>query len=273
MKKMKKMKNYLKLIFITAVLSFSLFSCKKTTNNEATAKDVRVADLAVSDVFTYSSSETDNSKSFESTDGMTVNTTIDVDSLSWITTITFDNCLPADGILRNGSIIIKWEIGWFWDSTKTTTVTFDNFSRDSMSISGELQIKHSSSIKDGLIVYPENRIEEKNMVLSFPDKSTFKWNGWKTVVWKSGWLTMTERAKIVYEINWHKEGTNRLGETFTGDGNNLILDMGCNMLGFTSGTINIAKGDKDEFTIDYGDGDCDGTYTITSGKRTIEVSQ
>lgn len=270
---MKKMKNYLKLIFISAILSFSLFSCKKTTNNEATAKDVRVADLAVSDVFTYTSSETDNAKSSKSTDGMTVNAIFNDSLATWTTTITFDNFLPADGVLRNGSIIIEWQVGWFWDSTKTTNVTFNNFSRDSMSISGELQIKHSSSIQDGLIVRPENRIDEINMIITYPDKSTIKWNGWRTLTWKSGWLTFLDRTDNVYEINWHKEGTNRLDETFTGDGNNLIMNMGCNMLGFTSGTINVVVGNKDKFTIDYGDGACDGTYTITSGKRTIEVSQ
>lgn len=267
------MKNIINTSILLILLSVSLFSCKKTTLDEATTKDVRVADLAVSDVFTYTTTETDNTKSVEKVDGMTVDVIFDEQSESWITTITFENFLPADGVLRNGSIIIKWQNGWFWDSTKTTIVTFNNFSRDSMSINGELQIRHTVSIEDGLIVRPGNRIDEKNMVLTYPDKSTVKWNGWRTIEWKSGWLTMLDKTDNVYEINWNKEGTNSLGETFTGEGNDLILDMGCNFQSFTAGTINIVKADKNEFSIDYGDGDCDGTYTITSGKRTIEVTQ
>lgn len=266
------MKNLSKLLILLAILSISLFSCKKDTVDQATSDDVRVADLAVSDVFTYTSSEANTKKDdSDEEDGMTVNTSFNTGSASWTTTITFDNYTPTDGVTRNGQIQIVWKAGWFWDSTKTVTVTFNNFSRDSVILSGELLINHYLSVTDS-VGTPKNRIEENNMKLTFPDGAIVTWDGWRTIEWKSGWITQNIFSDNMFEINWHKEGVNRLGDAFSGDGAGLIQDMSCNKRGFTAGIITILKGNGDTFTINFGDGSCDGTYTIISGDNTIEVT-
>ncbi len=268
------MKHLMKLFIFVAVISVSLWSCKTdTTSDQATSQDIRAADLAVSDVFTFSSNQTDNSsKAFaDSTDGMQVSTRLD-STFGLVTTITFTNYTPADGVTRNGQIIIKWKKGWFLDTTNYVDVTFNNFKRDSMSLSGELKIRKTLALGDSSIKL-QRRVDEINMVITYPDNSTVKWNGWRTIQWLSGWATVGIRSDNKFEINWHKVGTNRLGKTFSADGQHLVLDMSCKKDKFTSGTITIVKADGRKFTIDYGDGACDGTYTITSGKSTIQINQ
>ena len=271
------MKHLMKFFIFVTVISLSLWSCKTsvdTTGDQATSQDVRAADLAVSDVFTFTSDQTDNtSKALsDSTAGMRVNTAFDSTFMGFITTITFTNYTPNDGITRNGQIIIKWNKGWFLDTLKYVDVTFNKFTRDSMSLSGELKIRKTLAFGDSSM-HPGRRVDAINMVITYPDNSTIKWNGWRTILWKSGWLTFHDRSDNVFEINWHKKGTNRLGKAFTGDGRNLILDMSCKKDKFTAGTITITKADGKKFTIDYGDGACDGTYTITSGKNTVQINQ
>lgn len=267
------MNNLSKILIFIALISLSLWSCKKESVDLASSEDVRAADLAVSDVFTFTSSETNSKKSDTTSnqDGMMVVREFNITSASWTTTITFDNYTPTDGVTRNGQIQIVWKLGWFWDSTKTVTVTFNEFSRDSVVLSGELHINHYLSATD-TIGTPKNRIDEINMKLTFPDGANITWEGWRTIEWKSGWLTNNIFKDNKFEINWHKEGLNRRGDAFSGDGAGLIQDMSCNKRGFTAGIITILKGNGDTFTVDFGNGACDGTYTVTSGNNIIEVT-
>jgi hypothetical protein len=267
--------KYLKLSILIIAISLGFASCTKTSSSDqATSEDIRHADLAVSDVFTFSTSETGGSKAMLSdttssdTTGMHTSVRYDSASKCWITVINFNNFKPKDGIVRNGSITIKWQLGWFFDSTKTVVVTFNNFSRDSIKLSGEITIQHTFSVKENGTIHPGHKITEKNMKLTYPDGSTMSWNGWRTVEWISGWLTRHDRTDNKLKINWHKEGTNRNGVNFTADAKDLVIVGTCHKMP-VSGTITV-NSDKGNFVINYGDGQCDGSYTITvNGKTTV----
>ncbi|MEA3450917.1 MAG: hypothetical protein U9Q83_03330, partial [Bacteroidota bacterium] len=123
------MKNLLKISFLAILMAIFTFGCQKTFDpDQATGNDVRVADLAVSDVFTFSNSETDQSKSvLPDTNGFTKDI-VENDDGTITTTLTFDPTFSFnDGVVRSGKIIITWQPYWRTDSTKQASATFDNF--------------------------------------------------------------------------------------------------------------------------------------------------
>lgn len=267
------MKNLIKFSFLAVIVSIFAISCEPTPNpDQATGKDVRHADLAISDVFAFSTGETGGGKAFSSDSALyDVETVINPDT-SRTTTITFDGVSTfEDGSIRGGQIIINWEFGWFLDSTKTTTVTFNDFSRDGNVVSGELELRFlKGSIAGG--TKPTHEVVEKNMKLVYATGETTTWEGTRTVKWESGIATIRDRTDDVKLVDLFKDGTNRNGEHYIAEGTSLRIDNTCEgKAKMTSGTFTITKDDGTETLVDFGDGECDDIFTVTQGSMTITI--
>ena len=268
------MKKLLKFSFLAIVLSIFAFGCQTPTQpDEATGKDVRAVDYAVSDVFAFATSETDGNKATLDTIFDT-ETTIEGDIRT--TTITFDGITVfPDGIIRGGQIIIVWEIGWLWDTTKTTTVTFNDFSRNGDVLSGTLEL---SFLRGNIVsgTKPTHEIVSKNMLLVYAaDAGTVAWEGTRTVVWEAGIVTIRDKSDDVKLVNFNKDGTNRNGEHFIAEGVDLRVDNTCDggkKARVVSGIFTITKDDGVVTTIDFGDGECDNSFTVTQNGVTVTIT-
>lgn len=267
------MKTLLKFTLLSAILALLAFGCKKPVQpDQATTNDVRTAELAQSDVFTFSQQANGNGKAF-SKDSSCYN--IDIDDNgdgSFTTTFTFDSsCNYPDGVVRSGQIIINWTPGWRFDSTEHATVSFNNYTRDSVVLSGTITIKFKSFSLDSSLTYS---MTEDKMNLKFPDGKTTSWSGTRTVEWTYGFKTRFDRTDDVRKVNFHRDGINRNGEKYTADGSDLLIKNSCgdsHKSHIVSGIIVIKKGDQTT-TVDFGNGDCDGTFTITQNGVTITVN-
>ena len=268
------MKNLFKLTLVSAILALLAFGCKKPVQpDQATTNDVRTAELAQSDVFTFSQ-QVDNGKAF-SDDSSCYDVYVDENNDgSLTTTLTFNpNCTFSDGVVRSGQIIITWTPGWRLDSSKHATVTFQNYTRDSVVVSGTVTLQYTggSYTVDNPPVFS---MTEEDMTIKFADGKTASWSGTRTVEWADGFKTRFNRSDDVKKVNFHREGINRNGEKYTADGTDLLIKNSCGTTRksrVVSGTIVIKKGDQTT-TVDFGNGDCDDTFTITQNGVTITVN-
>lgn len=269
------MKNLIKISFFAILLAIFSFGCTKQLDpDQATGKDVRVADLAVSDVFTYSSDETDDAKAAFSDTIEFTKEVVQNDDGTYTTTLTFDSTFVFnDGVIRSGQIIITWQPRWRLDSSKQTTVIFNKFSRDGNILTGNLKFQMIS----GKPSETENaifKIVEDNMELTLSTGEKTTWEGTRTIEWLSGFFTTRERNDDVRKANFSKEGINRDGTAYTATGTDLIFDNQCegNSEIITAGTISIVK-ENITTIFNFGDGECDNSYTVTQGRITITLNQ
>ncbi len=267
------MKKLLKLSTFVLVLALMVWSCEKPTQpDQATGRDVKNADLAVSDIFTFSNGETDsdNGKVFlDSTTDKCYTVDIDTnDDGSFTTTLEFDGSECNDGVTRDGKIIITWMPGWRINSSKYATVTFDDFSRNGNEIDGNLKIYKTG--QTGTFIY---KIEENDMSFTYSDEKKVTWTGWRTVEFKAGYLTPRDKTDDVRVVDFQRDGINSNGESFSATGEQLTIDATCeNGTKVTSGTYTITKGDVTTI-VDFGDGECDDTYTVTQNGVSVEVTE
>lgn len=264
------MKSFIKIFFVTAIVAIFAFSCGKQFDpDQVTGNDVRVADLAVSDVFTFSNRETDQGKSaFTSAVGYSKKVVDNGDGTS-TTTLTFDPTFAFnDGIVRSGKIMITWQAGWRTDSTKKASVNFDNFSRDGNVLSGLVKFQLLSPDE------PKYIFVEDNMSLTFKTSEKITWEGTRTVEWKAGFDTYSDRTDNVTKVNFTKSGVNRTGIAYTTTGVDLIMDNQCGQ-GKTKITAGTITNEKNGVTtiFNFGDGQCDDTFTITQNGITITINK
>lgn len=234
------MKNLLKFSLFAIIFAIFTFSCDKVTApDQATGKDVHVGELAVSDVFTFTNSDTDDGgKSALADSACYSRKTVQNTDGTFTTTLTFsDSCTLSDGVVRSGEIIINWEYGWRVDSTKQATITFNEFSRDSNVISGKITIKLESRV---LLKYS---MTENGMKVTLSTGEEVTWSGTRTIQWSEGFITPRDRYDDVVTVNFTREGVNRNGESFIAEGKDLEITSTCDdgKMRITSGTIEITN--------------------------------
>ncbi len=266
------MKNLLKISLVFVIISLIYFSCEQPTQpDQATGRDVRIGDLAVSDVFTFSTSETGGGKLYSDTNCYTVETVINQDTTR-TTTITFDpTCTFEDGYVRGGQIIINWEFGWLWDTTKVVTVTFNQYSLNGNVLAGEIEIRF---LRGSIDNSPTHYIVEKDMSIELADQQgTTTWEGTRTIVWEQGAATIFNKSDNVVLIDLYKDGVNRNGEHYIAEGEDVKVDHTCgNGAKITDGIVTITKDDGTETIIDFGDGACDDSFTVTQNGTSVIIN-
>ena len=267
--------NSFKIFFILFLFSVLSWACTKPIQpDQATGQDVRAADLAVSDVFTFSANQTGTSKS-SFADSLGFSKEVRKNDDGTITTILSFNPSYhfADAVVRSGEIIINWQLGWRLDSTKQAFVSFKKFSRNADTLCGDLKIQLISA-KPTIDNPPVFKIVEDNMQLSLANDEKTTWNGIRTIEWLNGFDTKSNRNDDVKKINFSKEGINRNGIAFTALGKDLIYDNQCGKgkKKITAGTITITKQDT-KTVFRFGDGQCDNSFTITQGNVTLTINQ
>jgi len=188
------------------------------------------------------------------------------DSLIYSGTITIDygngsNCSDSTH-LRKGKItdafvyIISFKDSLQFSSSET--ITFDGFHKDTVQVDGTIIIKSSSA--------GPTTVEAKDAKITYKDGTSASWHGTLTYHYEKGedrhWRGSTIR------VTGSLSGTTRSGLDFTATiTKEIVYQYGCfGKHKFTpvSGTVDVVTGGVTS-TVDYGDGTCHTTFTITTG--------
>ncbi|MFA5326762.1 MAG: hypothetical protein WC384_03125 [Prolixibacteraceae bacterium] len=193
---------------------------------------------------------------------ITINTEVSPEVL----TIDFGtSCTGDDGKERSGKIIVTSESFTTFPSVREKT--FDNFYVDGKKIEGNVL---KTITKD-----QENNIRtaelQENITITFPD----------------GEGTATRVAKLTRQyqrgavgtrldnevVSWGTAEFTRISgvkvtKTVSAD-NPLVFKISCHHL--VSGVVSISTSNNRNWTIDYGDGECDNLATLTIGDKTKEI--
>lgn len=205
-------------------------------------------------------------------------------------TLTIDfgtaGCTDAKGNVRKGKIIViyspgdgRWKVGGGY------TVTTSNFSINGVTVEGTRTVKNVSPNLDGDITWEVTLAGGK---LTFPDGTTATREAHHFRQWfRNGTpLILTDdEQRILASFSGTNvststaTGTNRDGYTYTmqvtKDISYKVTCLLAKIFVATSGTktYNITKGTETaNITVDYGDGTCDKTITVTvNGKSKTET--
>lgn len=183
-----------------------------------------------------------------------------------VITVVVDYGTPkdCDGRKVGGKMTIQMPLKPSMDASGllTQTITYENFQRGPRTISG----KHSVSLvlENGKVVTKE----------SFTQTSITTENG-KTILFNSTKTRKTDTKGTPLNLSDDEivitgatTATGSDGKTFSSTiTKSIIVKIGCKATsgGFpVAGTIEIVRPEKPKSIVDYGDGSCDRTYTVTT---------
>jgi len=175
-------------------------------------------------------------------------------------TITLDygstNVLCNDGNYRRGKIVVV-ATGWYYDSLSVTTVTPDGYYLNDNLVEGVISYTckgHNAAGHMNHDVYIDGTV-------TGIDGSMISYHSERNYEWIEGEPTTLNPWDDVYLIHGTAYGTNIYGEDYTMTVTTpLRLQAGCRWI--TEG-IMVIESNGNQMTVDYGDGNCDGTVVIT----------
>lgn len=191
------------------------------------------------------------------------------DTLIYSGTVSIDfgdgsSCADSTHV-RTGKITDTFELmvihGDSVTFSSTETITFEAYGKDTVKLDGTFITKSASGeptvldIQDAKITYPDGTATTWHGQLTYlKDEGAGKWN-------RSG----------TKQVNGSLEGTTRDGLAYTAEiTQTLVFDYTCSFKRIpVSGTIDLTVAGQLS-TIDYGDGTCDKTYTVTINGDTTE---
>ena len=265
----------MKRIVIVSLMLVSLTACKKRFDNDLSAvmnykietafdEMTNISDQAVTgNMVYYKVGEVITTKPGEKpvTVKTPCNVIITLDTLNSFKTVTVDygttNCDCNDGKTRRGKIVTTFTGQYIAPGTVITHTPVDYYVNDikydgtktvtNMGFNGSgqpyfnVQIDGSATKTDGEVVsYTSTRVR----------------------TWVDGYNTLTDRFDDQYSISGNATGSFSNGGGYSAVITNpLLIKVGCSFP--VSGTIDMTPQNKPVRTVDYGQGTCDYTFTVT----------
>ena len=271
--------NYFSFTVFSTVLALTLSSCEKEKIRPLTEQEeVEIAESSSS----VENSALEELEAIESTlianpEGGRVASGCAVvtrDQENKIVTIDFGTgCVGPFGRERSGKIIISYG-GVFGDAHANRVVTFENYFVNNKNITGAIELRDFNEV-EGHITHTRRHSDLK---VTFPNGYTFTSNGSTTVTWLEG-QGDEDPANNVYTISGGYTGVTSRGVTITRTiVEELEVNTGCLAEGgfaIVGGKIEVKiTGQNRERlrTIDYGDGTCDQTITVTINDRVYTIT-
>ncbi len=287
---------YRALLFLSLAIACSnLTSCTKdsdslsnedsqTSNNESTQESIidELDDMATSILNNSTMSGAAGGHIINVDDRFGCdNTTIDFSSVgadkTWGTaTITFpvNGCTDKKGNVRKGSIVISWKGGKWFNPGSTHTVTMKDYSINDVVVVGSQKVTCTAYKANPLSVTWTINADHTSL---WPDGSTAKRILNKTRKWDHTPSEDTYTVSNGPSSMISSEGTNRHGKVYKvyittplvylgscAKSNKVFIPVKGEKVVTRVSTSGITK----SFTINYGDGNCDNAYTVTSGAIT-----
>ena len=263
------MKTRITFLLIPA-LALALASCRKD-KTEAPDMDYRAAsdNARADDVFNdmlsmVEKAVDDNGLRDE------CNATVTFDTTTTPRTITIDfgevNCTAPNGRLRRGKILVSYT-GPYRQAGTVITITPLNYYVNNNLVTGTKTVTNMGTDQNGHLYYTVT----VNGSLTAADGSwtaTHQANRVRTWIQGSDTPTLLDD---VYEITGSGSGVNRNGIAYTVNITNALrVAIGCPFI--TAGTVQVTPQDRPTRTIDYGNGSCDGTFSVTVNGQTFTVT-
>ncbi|MEO5571669.1 MAG: PKD domain-containing protein [Bacteroidia bacterium] len=193
------------------------------------------------------------------------NITKDTVSVPHILTIDFGtaNCIGADQKLRRGKIIVSYP-GHFDDSASVHQVSFTNFYESNHHITGTISIANNGHNSSGRLNYSLNLIA-KIFLSTSPD--SIIWNAQRTIEWTQGESSPANCLDDVYNITGTATGILFRGKAFSSSITTALQkQIICPPI--VIGKIILTPQGKSSRIIDFGNGTCDLTATVSlNGKN------
>jgi hypothetical protein len=189
-------------------------------------------------------------------------------------TIDFgDGCVGVYGRERSGKIIITYG-GEFGDHLANRVVTFEDYFVNNKQITGSIEMRDFNVDGNGNLTATRKRI---NLTIHFPDGNTFTSNGSTTVTWiEGGGDEDTSNDKL--SITGSYTGVSSRGRTVTHTIlEPIIVSYACYADGGFARIdgkteLKIAGQHERIRIVDFGDGTCDETITITVNGRVYIIT-
>jgi hypothetical protein len=183
-------------------------------------------------------------------------------------------CTGPYGRTRSGKVIITFT-GNFDDPTSQRTITFDNYFVQGKQITGKIDVNGFAIDSTGKLKFERKRTD---LTIHFPDGHTFTTNGLTTVTWLEGQGDQ-DISNDVFSITGMYTGVSSKGISVTHTTSvPVIVNFGCRETGGLArveGTVQveISNGSRSRTRIiEYGDGTCDQTVTITINDKEYNIT-
>ncbi|HTE31629.1 MAG TPA: hypothetical protein VK666_14705 [Chryseolinea sp.] len=201
--------------------------------------------------------------------------TVTKDTENKIITIDFgDGCVGPYGKERKGKIIIAYS-STIGDNIANRIITFENYFVNNKGVTGTIELRDISINEAGNLQSVKRLVD---LTVSFPNGERVVFNGSRTRELISGYAD-EDLFNNVYRITGSVTGQSTTGRSFTQEITEpIIADWTCAAQGNfarISGKVELTKLNgytARKRTVDYGNGECDNTITITTFRRTYVVT-
>lgn len=197
--------------------------------------------------------------------------TISHDSTSTPKTITIDfgssNCLCNDGKNRRGQINVSYT-GKYKDSLSVHSISFTDYYVNDNLVLGTKTVTNNGRNADGYLNYS---IDVDGKLVKANTTDTIEWVSNRNRVWLEGESTLLNWLDDVYSIYGTASGVNSAGVSYTA----VIttpLRRALSCYYFDSGVLEITPAGKVKRVIDFGDGTCDASATVSIAGYSFPVT-
>ena len=257
------MNSFKSLLFLTAILSLSIFSCKQTEPDpvaEETFDPTIISEIvrtqdAFSDVF-HVADKSMNDSGIKKTSDFCAD--IDLNLLDRTLLIDFGTgCTGIDGRTRSGSIFIEYQ-GNFWEPGANYIYTLTDYTVDGVEVDGIVTLT-------GFDRDSQNRLFMGFSVaggeINYPDGSFVTYETERTYTWIAGEGTGTLEDNV-YEVTGFADGQSSNGQGYVAE---ILTGLEYKAECFdqhifypASGELEVQiNNDPSPYLIDYGSGICD----------------
>ena len=171
---------------------------------------------------------------------------------------------PVYGRLRKGKVMIQYA-GEPSETNRNRTITFDDYSVDERGIAGLIEIERAAEGGSSVRTLTD-------LTVTYKDGKTTVLSGTEQRQWLEGrgdGNPNNDRFEITSALN----GVDRAGRSFASlTVEPIIVNTGCDKYVRVSGIKEVTTGRNQKYTTDFGDGSCDNLITVTTPRRTFEVT-
>ncbi len=268
-------KNILVMLVMIFLLSIVVFNaCKKdeelvSETMEQTVEDDAVSEKLFDDAFVYAERFGAGSSS-KSAEGDTVACmTFTISGFEFPITVTIDfgaGCADANGVVRKGKIIVVTSKA-FHEVGATRTLSFENYYVNDHKIEGINTVTNNGVNESN---QPVRKVTLVGGKVTTPEGKTIERAFERTRTWTEGYATPFQLIDDVWQITGTTTGKSINDKLFTSTIKTpLVVATNCRYI--KSGVVEIITETK-TMSIDYGDGTCDDTATITIGEETKTIT-
>lgn len=264
---MKRINQLITLLLLSATLIVS--GCKKDKD-----EDLDTETQSSSDNFLVESNVNDELKEV---DAAATNSqlgkagpVITIDSTSSPKKMTIDygtSTLCADGKIRSGKINVTWT-GRYRETGTVITIVPENFFQNGNKVEGTKTIENKGRNTAGNLYYT---VTVTNAKVTKADAKVRTWNATRNREWIAGESTAAWNDDV-YLLTGNASGVNANGLNYSSNITTALrVDLSCQYR-ITTGVVELIPQGKRTRTVDYGNGVCDNTITVTIGNKSYTIN-